>query len=90
MPFVYVILFYFTFFLCFLCFTGLWKKMRRFWKSGLKEQKGEKLESVDAIEHKRPTIERTSARVPKARIELTCVHAQKKEINHSAIERTCA
>jgi hypothetical protein len=32
--------------------------MRRFWKSELKEQKGEKLESVDAIEHRGPAIER--------------------------------
>jgi hypothetical protein len=73
MPLVYVILFYFTFFLCFLSFTGLWKKMRRFWKFGLKEQKGEKLESVDVIERSRPAIECTSAQAPKARIERTCV-----------------
>jgi hypothetical protein len=35
--------------------------MRHFWKSGLKEQKGEKLESVDAIKRRRRAIERTSA-----------------------------
>jgi hypothetical protein len=49
MPLVYAILFYFTFFLCFLCFAGLWKKMKYFWKIGLKEQKEEKLESKEAI-----------------------------------------
>jgi hypothetical protein len=95
MPLVYIILFYFTFFFCFLCFTGLWKKMRRLWKSGLKEKKEEKLDAierrrpVDAIERRRPAIERTNTRAPKARIERTCVHVQKKETNRSAIERTC-
>jgi hypothetical protein len=49
MPLVYVILFYFTFFMCFVCFAGLWKKMRYFWKFGLKEQKEEKLESEEVI-----------------------------------------
>jgi hypothetical protein len=49
MPLVYAILFYFTFFLCFLCFAGLWKKMKYFWKIGLKEKKEEKLESKEAI-----------------------------------------
>jgi hypothetical protein len=62
--------------------------MRRFWKTGLKEQKGEKLESVDAIERRRPAIERTNARVPKARIKRTCIRARKKELNHSVIEHT--
>jgi hypothetical protein len=33
-------------------------------------------------------IDRTSARAPKARIERTCVCAQKKEIDRSVIERT--
>jgi hypothetical protein len=72
MPLVYAILFYFTFFLCFLCFAGLWKKMRYFWKFGLKEQKEEKLESEEAIVRRRRqstavrsnalrTIERTRA-----------------------------
>jgi hypothetical protein len=88
MPLVYVILFYFIFFLCFLCFTGLRKKMRHFWKSGLKEQKGEKLEFVQAIEHKRRAMDRTSSCAPKARIECTYVRSPKKEIDHSAIECT--
>jgi hypothetical protein len=35
--------------------------MRHLWKSGLKEQKGEKLESVEAIERRRRVIDRTSA-----------------------------
>jgi hypothetical protein len=62
--------------------------MRCLWKSGLKEQKGEKLEFVDAIECRRPAIKHTSARAPKARIKHTCVCARKKEIDCSAIERT--
>jgi hypothetical protein len=62
--------------------------MRRFWKSGLKEQK-EKLESVGAIERRRLAIEHTNTRAPKARIERTCVHVQKKETDRSVIERTC-
>jgi hypothetical protein len=55
--------------------------MRHFWKSGLKEQKGEKLESVDAIEC-------TSVQASKVRIECTYVRVGKKEIDCSAIERT--
>jgi hypothetical protein len=46
------------------------------------------VDSVDAIERRRPAIERPSARAPKARIECTCVREQKKEIDHSAIEHT--
>ena len=34
------------------------------------------------------TIECTSTRAPKKRIERTCVHAQKKEIDHRAIDRS--
>jgi hypothetical protein len=50
---------------------------------GLKSKNGEKLESARAIE-------RNSARASKARIERTYIHAHKKRINHSAIERICA
>jgi predicted permease len=54
----YFVLFYI---LCvFYLFAGLWKKMRYFWKSGLKEQKEEKLESEEAIERRRRVIDRTS------------------------------
>jgi hypothetical protein len=53
MPLVYIILFYFTFFMCFLCFASLWKKIRYLWKFGLKEQKEEKLESEEAIVRRR-------------------------------------
>ena len=38
MPLVYVILFYFTFFLCFLCFIGLWKKREHSGSLGLNGQ----------------------------------------------------
>jgi hypothetical protein len=55
--------------------------MKHFWKSGLKKQIWKKLEFVGAIK-------RTSARAPKARIERACVHAHKRMINRSAIERT--
>jgi hypothetical protein len=61
--------------------------MRRFWKFGLKEQKGEKLEFVAMIERSRPAIECTSARAPKARIERTCVRTR-KETDRSVIKRT--
>jgi hypothetical protein len=44
------------------------------------------MESVRAIERRRLAIERTSAQAPKERIERTCVRAQKKEINYSAID----
>jgi hypothetical protein len=62
--------------------------MKHFWKSGLKEEIWEKLESVGVIESRRPTIERTSAQTPKARIERACVHAYKKRIDRSVIKRT--
>jgi hypothetical protein len=39
--------------MCFLCFAGLWKKMRYFWKFRLKEQKEEKLEFEEAIVRRR-------------------------------------
>jgi hypothetical protein len=66
MPLVYVILFYFTFFMCFLCFVGLWKKIRYLWKFGLKEQKEEKMESEEAIVHRK--VRSNAPRV----IERTC------------------
>jgi hypothetical protein len=46
------------------------------------------LEFVRAIERRILAIERTSARVPKERIERTCIRTQKKEIDHSAIDRS--
>jgi hypothetical protein len=66
MPLVYAILFYYTFFLCFLCFVGLWKKMKYFWKFGLKEQKEEKLESEEAIVHRRRQSTTVRSNAPRA------------------------
>ena len=93
MPLVYVILFYFIFFLCFLCFIGLWKKKEHSGSLGLNGQefgqagrRSRKRDSVQAIERKILAIERTSARVPKKRIERTCVRTQ-KQIDHKAIDR---
>jgi hypothetical protein len=40
------------------------------------------------IERRRMVIDRTSVQAFKARIECTCVHVRKKEIDCSAIERT--
>jgi hypothetical protein len=45
MPLVYVILFYFTFFLCFLCFTGHWKKRKHVGNLGLNGQESGKARS---------------------------------------------
>jgi hypothetical protein len=67
----YVILFYFTFFMCFLCFVGLWKKMRYCWKFGLKEQKEEKLESKEAVVHRRRRSTAVQSNAPRE-IERTC------------------
>jgi hypothetical protein len=51
-------------------------------------RRSKEMESVRAIERKRLVIERRSARAPKERIERTCVRAQKKEIDYSAIDRS--
>ena len=60
-------------------------------------KRSKEMESIRAIERRRLAIERTSARALKKRIERTCNHTQKKEIDHSeidcrltAIERTYA
>ena len=46
---------------------------------GLKGQKLGKAEvSARAIDHRRPTIERTSTRAPKTRNDRTCARAHKK------------
>jgi hypothetical protein len=64
----YFVLFYFL--LCFLCFAGLWKKMKYFWKIGLKEQKEEKLESEEAIVCRRRRSTAVRSNAPRA-IEYT-------------------
>jgi hypothetical protein len=76
-------------FCVFLCFIGLWKKRRHFWKYGLKEQNWEKAKvSAKAINHKGLAIECISPRVPKTRDQHTCAHTHKKRIDRSAIKRT--
>jgi hypothetical protein len=52
--------------MCFLCFAGLWKKMRYFWKFGLKEQKEEKMESEEAIMRRRRRSTAVQSNAPRA------------------------
>jgi hypothetical protein len=52
--------------MCFLCFAGLWKKMRYFWKFELKEQKEEKLEYEEAIMRNRRRLTTVQSNAPTA------------------------
>jgi hypothetical protein len=48
-----------------LVFAGLWKKRSYFWKFGLKEQQGEKIEFEEAIMRRRIAIDHSAIELTK-------------------------